>query len=428
MADNSVLNTGSGGDTYASNDIGGIKYQRVKAVLGAAGTAVDPSAGNGVSGTGVQRVTIASDSTGQVSLAAGVASIGILGANAGVQIGDIKVNNAAAASSVPIQGAVASAAANGQNPVKIGAVFTTVQPTVSTTQVGDLQMTAKGALIVASGADTFTTAATVADGADVTLGAQADAAALTGTHSLMSFIKGLLTLMPQALGGHGALIVEGVASGTAIPVSLASAPSTAVTNAGTFAVQATLQSNTGVDIGKLTANQSVNVAQVNGVTTLMGAGATGTGSQRVTPASGSSMDAALGTAATNAYSVGLTALSSGGYGFKSIVCANSNNKTAVKASPGQVYKVEVYSIDSAPQYVKFFNAASASVTAGTTDCDWQIMVPANATAANGAGVTSSYEIGVAMGTAITILVTAAIGTHDNTSVPATKSIVNVFYQ
>lgn len=76
------------------------------------------------------------------------------------------------------------------------------------------------------------------DGAVVTLGAEADAAALTGTHTLMSFIKGLLTLMPQALGGHGALIVEGVASGTAIPVSLASAPSTAVTNAGTFAVQA----------------------------------------------------------------------------------------------------------------------------------------------------------------------------------------------
>lgn len=35
-------------------------------------------------------------------------------------------------------------------------------------------------------------------------------------------------------------------------------------------------------IGALTANQSVNVAQINGVTPLMGAGNTGTGSQRVT--------------------------------------------------------------------------------------------------------------------------------------------------
>lgn len=38
-------------------------------------------------------------------------------------------------------------------------------------------------------------------------------------------------------------------------------------------------------IGALTANQSVNVAQINGVTPLMGNGVTGTGSQRVTIAS-----------------------------------------------------------------------------------------------------------------------------------------------
>ncbi len=38
-------------------------------------------------------------------------------------------------------------------------------------------------------------------------------------------------------------------------------------------------------IGALTANQSINNAQINGVTPLMGAGATGTGSQRVTIAS-----------------------------------------------------------------------------------------------------------------------------------------------
>lgn len=45
-----------------------------------------------------------------------------------------------------------------------------------------------------------------------------------------------------------------------------------------------LDANSGVDIGKLTANQSVNTAQVNAVTVLTGTGATGTGSQRVTVA------------------------------------------------------------------------------------------------------------------------------------------------
>lgn len=45
---------------------------------------VAPAMGNGVSGTGVQRVTIASDSTGQVALAAGSATIGALTANQSV--------------------------------------------------------------------------------------------------------------------------------------------------------------------------------------------------------------------------------------------------------------------------------------------------------------------------------------------------------
>jgi hypothetical protein len=52
---------------------------------------VSTTMGNGASGTGVQRVTIASDSTGQVKLATGTAAIGKLGANSGVDIGDVDV-------------------------------------------------------------------------------------------------------------------------------------------------------------------------------------------------------------------------------------------------------------------------------------------------------------------------------------------------
>ena len=54
---------------------------------------VATSMGNGVSGTGVQRVTIASDSTGQVKLAAGTNGIGKLTANSGVDIGDVDVTS-----------------------------------------------------------------------------------------------------------------------------------------------------------------------------------------------------------------------------------------------------------------------------------------------------------------------------------------------
>lgn len=38
MADNFVTNAGSGGDTFAADDIGGVKYTRIKAIHGADGT------------------------------------------------------------------------------------------------------------------------------------------------------------------------------------------------------------------------------------------------------------------------------------------------------------------------------------------------------------------------------------------------------
>jgi hypothetical protein len=68
VADNTVLNLGTGGDTMASDDIGGIKWQRVKIGLGADGTANDAVAGAGAVGTGVQRMTLASDDPAVVAL------------------------------------------------------------------------------------------------------------------------------------------------------------------------------------------------------------------------------------------------------------------------------------------------------------------------------------------------------------------------
>lgn len=50
---------------------------------------------------------------------------------------------------------------------------------------------------------------------------------------------------------------------TAVPVSLASVPSHAVTNAGTFAVQSTNQANSGVDIGDVTVNNAAGASAVN---------------------------------------------------------------------------------------------------------------------------------------------------------------------
>lgn len=60
MADNVNITEGAG-TAVAADDIAGVKHQRVKLSLGPDGTANDALAGAGVVGTGVQRVTLASD-------------------------------------------------------------------------------------------------------------------------------------------------------------------------------------------------------------------------------------------------------------------------------------------------------------------------------------------------------------------------------
>ena len=69
MADNVAITAGSG-TSIATDDIGGVQHQRVKLSLGADGTAVDAVAGAGAVGTGVQRVTLASDDPAVTDLAA----------------------------------------------------------------------------------------------------------------------------------------------------------------------------------------------------------------------------------------------------------------------------------------------------------------------------------------------------------------------
>jgi hypothetical protein len=69
MADNTVVSAAVGvGATIAADDIGGVLYPRSKISLGADGTAVDAGAGAGVVGTDTQRVTLGSDDPAVVSL------------------------------------------------------------------------------------------------------------------------------------------------------------------------------------------------------------------------------------------------------------------------------------------------------------------------------------------------------------------------
>lgn len=71
MADNVAITAGTG-TSIATDDIGGVQYQRVKVALGADGTGVDAVGGSGADSTGVMRVSLATD----IALPAGNNNIG----------------------------------------------------------------------------------------------------------------------------------------------------------------------------------------------------------------------------------------------------------------------------------------------------------------------------------------------------------------
>lgn len=118
----------------------------------------------------------------------------------------------------------------------------------------------------------------------------------------------------------------------------------------------------------------------------------------------------------------------GGYSISYAVSANSNNKTQAKGTAGQIYFISVENISSAPVYLKIFDNTSAGVTMGTTNATYQFMCPANATAANGAGIVLSFPQGILHATGITWALTTGIASNDNTSVSANIAIVTIGYK
>lgn len=146
-------------------------------------------------------------------------------------------------------------------------------------------------------------------------------------------------------------------------------------------------------IGALTANQSVNVAQIAGNTTLTGNGVTGTGSQRVTIASDNSPVSI--TSSLSGTSVGMTR-------FRNT--ALSNTAVAVKSSAGNLYYYHVYNTNSSDCFLQFYNVAQGSVTVGTTTPDLTFVIPGGGGVLDGSFDSSPFSFS----TAITIAATTTI--------------------
>jgi hypothetical protein len=169
----------------------------------------------------------------------------------------IAVTQATASSlNAQVVGAAASGASKAGNPVQVGGVFNTTQPTVTNGQAVEAQYTARGAAIVGTGTDVFHVTVDSVPSTTVTA---------TNLSTNIAQMNGVTVTMGNGVSGTGVQRVT-IASDSTGQVALAAGSAT---------------------IGSLAANQSVNVAQINGVTPLMGNGASGTGAARVTIANDS---------------------------------------------------------------------------------------------------------------------------------------------
>ncbi len=224
-----------------------------------AGTATDTNSGNKSAGT--LRVVLATDQPALTNKLLVTPDSVALPANQSVnvnQIGGTNIVTGGVAGLMAVGGPVASGVANADNPIKVGGVFNTSQPTVTNGQVVDVQTTARGAQIVATGIDTF----------NVTVNAALPAGTNVIGHAIID--SGSTTAATQATASNlNAQVVGAVASAGANagnPLKVGGAFNTTqptVTNAQIVDAQMTARGAqivaTGADTFTVVANAGTNL-------------------------------------------------------------------------------------------------------------------------------------------------------------------------
>lgn len=350
MADNTKIHAGDQlGDDIATDDIGGIKHQRVKIQYGVDGSATDVSDTN----------------------------------------------------PLPIDDAGGSITVDGS--VSIGAAIP-----AGNNNIGDV--------------DVASTVGTVADGAAGLPAVIYVVAGWDGTNvqALATDSSGLLqvdvaTAPTTAVTGP---LTDAQLRATAVPVSLATVPSHAVTNAGTFAVQ--------VDGNALTALQLIDD------TVFTDDAAFTVGTSKVT-AIGLMADQSS-TDSVNEGDVGIPRMTLDRKQIATLAPSNDTEglsifrsldldetEEEVKATAGKVYGYTFFNAAASTRYLKFYNATAANVTVGTTTPVITVGLPA------GAAGHIPWDMGIAFGTAITAAVTTAIADADTGAPGANDVSINIFY-
>lgn len=435
MADNVTLNSGTGGAVVATDDDGVAHHQYVKLEFGADNTQTK------VDGSNPLPVTVTDSATrdlGKVDIAMGQAA-----------------HDAAAAALDPVLvGGYASAAA----PTDVSADGDAVRAWRLRNGAAATAITAAGALIggdASNGLDVDVTRSALPTGASTLAEQQTQTTALgaiqtavqliddtvatlgTGTYSEAT-TKGLVvgavrrdadtTLVdttneigPLQMDTNGRLKVEAF-SGETLPVSLASVPSHAVTNAGTFAVQ--------VDGSALTALQKIDdpVLVDDAAFTPGTSSVSMAGFQADETATDSVDEGDAGAARMTLDRKQIVTPQPHTAGGLSIFRSLDLDETEedIKTSAGQIYGMWVTNLAASTRFVKFYNATAANVTVGTTTPVITIGIPGNSSD-DVAGLFAS-TMGIEFGTAISAAATTGIADNDTGAPGANEVLINVFYK
>ena len=373
------------------------------------------SVNNGTTDAGTQRVTLSSDSTGQVIT----------------------------------RGNAASGSADSGNPVKVGGRYNSGAVTLTDGQRGDLQLDASGNLKVTSSGTT-----TIAANSSVNVAQLAGTATDTnsGAKSAGTLRVVLATDQPQltaALKTDGSAVTQPVSgmvtvqqataanlkvdlSGTAANATAIKVDASATTQpvSGTVTVQQATASSLKVDLSGTAANATAIKVDGSAVTQPISASALPLPTGAATSAAQTTGNSSLSTLATNlpakgqatmansmpvaiasdqgALSVSVAPTTANGWSVNSQT-ALTNTKISVKASAGLFAGYMLYNPNSSVCYVQVFDVANGSVTLGTTAPTYVVSIPA-AAAAN-----IEFSVGIAHTTAIVL---ASTTTPTGSTAPA----------
>ena len=390
-----TLNAGSGGSDLATDAIGDDHYQEVKPKFGADGTATDVSVNNGAADAGTQRVTVASNSTGVLSVDDNDAALTVDWAGtappigAGTEAAALRVTVATDSTGVlTVDGTVTANLSATDNAV--------LDSAVTALQIMDDWDESDRAKVNPIVGQAGVAAGAGAVGVTVPRTTLAsDDPAVVALQVIDDWDESDRAKVNPIAGQAGVQGGTGVDTALTQRVSLATdIPLPAGTNeigklaAGTAAI-GKLAANNGVDIG------DVDVTSISAGSNLVG-------------------DVGISGARTS----GGTTL------YKNIDVDESEDQ--VKGTAGQVYWIHAINLKASVLYLKFYNVAAASVTVGTTVPDMTFPIPTQGDT-NGAGFTLSIPNGIAFGTAITIACTTGIADNDSGAPGANECVVNLGY-